>query len=192
MFKNLDHELFYKRCLEKTPNDVFHQALFYTLGILDVTQKNVESLYDFKKEKIVFEGLSQGWQTGASKRITRMAFNLFNGFAGMMGDEKLEDGLYYTPYYIFDMAEAPYLMEAIKIRYPEYSACDTEMKHEQENEIVCPNCGRVATRHELQYVLEDGCESVSCANGLPPLDFPDEEPPKVTVRKSIQLEKKDV
>lgn len=120
MFKNLNHELFYNSCLEKTQNDVYHKALFYTLGIHEVTQQNIESLYDFKNKEILFEGIKQSWQTGTSTRITRMAFNLFNGFAGETDDENAEDGRYYSPYYLFDTGEAPYLMEAIKIRYPEY------------------------------------------------------------------------
>lgn len=122
VFKNLEHELFYKDCLKKAPNDVYHQSLFYTLGILKDTRTNIDSLYDFKNKEILFEGLNQGWQTGGSKKVTRMAFNLFNGFVGVWDDQNIDDGINYSPYFIFDTSEAIYLMEAIKIRYPEYTS----------------------------------------------------------------------
>ena len=60
------------------------------------------------------KALHEGWQTGGSARLTRLAFNLWNGYV-----EKGEESLF-TPYEMFDCGHAPYFYEAIRIKYPEY------------------------------------------------------------------------
>ena len=60
------------------------------------------------------KALHEGWQTGGSARLTRLAFNLWNGYV-----EKGEESLS-TPYEMFDCGHAPYFYEAIRIKYPEY------------------------------------------------------------------------
>ena len=55
-------------------------------------------------------GLHEGWQTGGSIRLTRLAFNLWNGYAEK-GDERMS-----TPYEIFDCGYAPYFFEAIRLK----------------------------------------------------------------------------
>lgn len=47
-------------------------------------------------------------------RVSRLAFNLWNGFAEE-GYEALS-----SPYELFDSNYAPYFYEAIRQRYPEY------------------------------------------------------------------------
>ncbi len=67
------------------------------------------------KERLIKPGaLHEGWQTGGSARLTRLAFNLWNGYV-----EKGEESLS-TPYEMFDCGYAPYFYEAIRIKYPEY------------------------------------------------------------------------
>ena len=68
----------------------------------------------FKERLIKPEALHEGWQTGGSARLTRLAFNLWNGYV-----EKGEESLS-TPYEMFDCGHAPYFYEAIRIKYPEY------------------------------------------------------------------------
>ena len=68
-----------------------------------------------RKERLIKPGaLHEGWQTGGSARLTRLAFNLWNGYV-----EKGEESLS-TPYEMFDCGYAPYFYEAIRIKYPEY------------------------------------------------------------------------
>lgn len=101
--------------LKRTGNtDSYHQAFFYCVGISDTTRRNVERIFDFKQGHIRPEGLHEGWQTGSSIRLTRLAFNLWNGYTER-GDEQMS-----TPYEIFDCGYAPYFFEAIRLKYPEY------------------------------------------------------------------------
>lgn len=123
IFKDKEHEDFYNLNIERTNsfNDPYRKALFYTLGLTEETRNNIDSLYSFKWREINFDGLRQGWQTGTSMRITRLAFNLYNGFCGDTDDEEYKyDSRNYTPYYLFDTGMLPYMLEAIKLRYQEY------------------------------------------------------------------------
>jgi hypothetical protein len=96
-------------------SDVYHQALFYLLGLTDETRRHCGDIYDFDSNGIQLTGLYRGWQTGTTTRLTRLAFNLFNGW----GEEGQE--IQSSPYYLFDCSLAPYFAEAIKLRYPEFS-----------------------------------------------------------------------
>jgi hypothetical protein len=123
-FKNKEHLEFLKKCLEYpgTPNDSYYKSLFYTLGLTNETRNNINSLYDFEKRTINFDGLKKGWQTGTSMKVTRLAFNLFNG-AVSDSDEDFENNkvsTYYAVDEIFCCGLAPYFYQAIKLRYPEY------------------------------------------------------------------------
>ena len=98
-------------CAVRNP---YHQAFFYCVGISDTTRRNVERIFDFEKGRIKPAGLHEGWQTGGSIRLTRLAFNLWNGYTEK-GDERMS-----TPYEIFDCGYAPYFFEAIRLKYPDY------------------------------------------------------------------------
>jgi len=114
-FASKEHKTFYTDMLATTCNDdAFHKALFYTMGISVDTRRNIRSLFDFKGDCIKPEGLSAPWQTGSTKRLCRLAFNLWNGWT----EEGKEQ--YSAPYYLFDCSFAPYFFEAIRLRYPEY------------------------------------------------------------------------
>ena len=80
-FKNREHEKFYEQCLARTGGlDPYHKAFFYTMGISDETRKHVEDVFDFQEDVIRPEGLNKGWQTSGSSCLTRLAFNLWNGW----------------------------------------------------------------------------------------------------------------
>jgi hypothetical protein len=114
-FADKEHEAFYHDMLAKINNhDVYHQAFFYAMGICSETRRYIHSLFDFTERGIRPEGLSAAWQTGGTRRLCRLAFNLWNGWT--------EDGMerYSTPYELFDCGFAPYFFEAIRLRYPEY------------------------------------------------------------------------
>lgn len=111
-FKNREHEKFYEQCLARTAGlDPYHKAFFYTMGISSETRKHVEDVFDFHEDVIRPGGLNKGWQTSGSSCLIRLAFNLWNGWN--------EDGCA-TPYDLFSTSDAVYMLEAIRIRYPEY------------------------------------------------------------------------
>ena len=111
-FKNREHEKFYEQGLARTAClDPYHKAFCYTMGISSETRKYVEDVFDFHEDVIRPGGLNKGWQTSGSSCLTRLAFNLWNGWN--------EDGCA-TPYDLFSTSDAVYMLEAIRIRYPEY------------------------------------------------------------------------
>ena len=80
-FKNKDHEKFYEQCLGRTGSlDPYHKAFFYTMGISSETRKHIEDVFNFREDAIRPEGLNKGWQTSGSSCLTRLAFNLWNGW----------------------------------------------------------------------------------------------------------------
>jgi len=115
-FRDDEHRKFFEDCTKKAPNDSYHRALFYTLGLTAETRKNINQLYNFKERQIEFEGLHKPWQTGSTYKICHLAFNLFNGYSG---DEESE-AENYTPYNLFCCSLAEYMLEAVKIKYADY------------------------------------------------------------------------
>ena len=57
--------------------DEYHMALCYCLGISDDTRRNIDRIYDFETGCVKPACLYEGWQTSGSKKIVRMAFNLY-------------------------------------------------------------------------------------------------------------------
>ncbi len=114
-FADKEHKDFFCQMLAKTRNnDAYHQAFFYAMGICAETRRNIHTLFDFKEGGIRPEGLAAAWQTGGTRRLCRLAFNLWNGWT----EEGKENRS--TPYELFDCGFAPYFFEAIRLRYPEY------------------------------------------------------------------------
>ncbi|MCU6711553.1 DUF6075 family protein [Paenibacillus sp. J5C_2022] len=114
-FRDDEHEQFYHQMLnERKCNDSYHRALFYTLGIAHDTRNHIRDLFDFSNGGIKPEGLSAAWQTGSSARVSRLAFNLWNGWSESGGER------YSMPHELFDCNYALYFFEAIRLRYPEY------------------------------------------------------------------------
>ena len=95
-------------------NDCYHRAFFYVMGIAGETRRNINAMFDFKTDCIKPEGMHAGWQTSGTVKVCHLAFNLWNGYAEE-GREKL-----FTPEELFCCEFAPYFMEGIKARYPEY------------------------------------------------------------------------
>ena len=114
-FASKEHKEFFISMLQRSGNnDGFHRAFFYCIGISDTTRRNIDRVFDFGMDRIKPGGLHEGWQTGGTMRLTRLAFNLWNGYVEE-GAERMS-----TPYEMFDCHDAPYLCEAIRLRYPEY------------------------------------------------------------------------
>ena len=112
-FIDTTHQEFFVRETALVPQDSYHHALIYLLGLTVTTRSNYESIY-IRNRGICTECLRAPWQTGTTARLVRLAFNLFNGFAGEEG----ENGADFTPYNLFDCQLSPYFIEALKIRYP--------------------------------------------------------------------------
>lgn len=111
-FVDREHLALYNQNLNMAgKNDPYHKAFFYVVGISSDTRNNIQIIFDFEEDCIRPECINDGWQTSGSERLTRLAFNLWNGRNGDGGA---------TPYDLFDCEFAPYMMEGIRLRYPGY------------------------------------------------------------------------
>lgn len=72
-----EHRAFYEDHAAITEQGDDFQALIYTLGISRDCREHFSRLYDPADRCILTGGLFEGWQTSGSKKITRLAFNLF-------------------------------------------------------------------------------------------------------------------
>ncbi|AIQ13796.1 DUF6075 family protein [Paenibacillus durus] len=121
-FKDIDHEQFYEGNIRMTRSqqDPYRKALFYLLGLTPQTRQHIRDIYDYEESCIRLEGLEQGWQTSSTLKLTRLAFNLFNGYTGDVETGR-DHPRHYSPYHLFDTGLMPYFFEAIKLRYAEYA-----------------------------------------------------------------------
>lgn len=120
-FVNDIHEQKYEALVKRmgAEKDVYRKALAYLITADKACSKHIEQIYDFDDRCIKSDCLADGWQTDTSLKTCRLAFNLYNGGLGWCDDE---DRCLVTPAEIFSCCLAPYYWEAIKLRYPEYSA----------------------------------------------------------------------
>ena len=123
-FADVEHLEFYNKQSRRLNPDCFLQALIYTLGVCPDTRRRFDELYDAKERAIVPGAIHRVWQTGGSLKVTRLAFQLFTGGAPsalLAPDEPdFDECRRYGVSDIFCCAYAPYFVEAIKLRYPEY------------------------------------------------------------------------
>ena len=128
LFKNKDHELNYNLLLQTMERVTSNrQAVAYLLALDPICFEHCRELYDFHEDKTIPEGLDKAWHTSASRRTTRLAFNLFNGhfsdgetYIGSDGFEEMLPSRFYTPYTFFGCEDALYYVEAVKIRFEKY------------------------------------------------------------------------
>ena len=127
-FRDKEHEKNYNFILDMMPySDIERKALAYLFALDTVCFEHIRDLYDFSDNRIMLSGLDKGWQTGTSKRTTRLAFNLYNSYCSdgetYIGSDGIEDSLpsaCYSPAYLFCCEYAKYYVEALKIRFPEW------------------------------------------------------------------------
>lgn len=126
IFYDEQHETTYNEvCSRMKYLDCYHRSLAYLLALDSVLREHIEAVYDFQEDVIKIEGLSKGFQTGTSKKTTRLAFNLWNGCYDEGEEYTDKDGYkvplpssYYTPDQIFCCTEyAPYYWQAIQVRF---------------------------------------------------------------------------
>ena len=87
------------------------------------TRAHFSRCFDGETRTIRPAALGEGWQTGGTMRIVRMAFNLWNGWC-YESEEDAQEGRIsdaFTPDDLFCCEFAPYFYEAVKLRYPEYT-----------------------------------------------------------------------
>lgn len=139
-FIDYEHENFYKRQISRLERigkaDVYHKSAIYTLGICETTRSNFNNILNLEKDRTNIDSLQSAWQTGTSKRVTRMALNLWNS-DNMYEDRKAEKEDRVSKNYcvseLFCDGYARYFMEAIKLRYPE------NFREYQNNKIITLN-----------------------------------------------------
>lgn len=125
-FKDKAHEEFYFTYLSKCRiQDVYHKALVYCLGISADTRNNIGQIYNFETDCINTDCLYEGWITGGSAKVVRMAFNLYCNRAPSVFKydnvkKQLDEYRRYTVGDLFCCGYAPYFWEAVKLRYPGY------------------------------------------------------------------------
>ena len=114
-FASEEHRDFFLSMMSKSRrNDSYHRSFFYVTGIAPETRANIQQMFNFKEECIEPDGMHGGWQTSGTVRVCRLAFNLWNVYT------ELEQSNAFSPEDLFCCEFAPYFMEGIKIRYPEY------------------------------------------------------------------------
>ena len=118
------HKKFYKKTLNKIgKSDVYRRALIYTLAMCPVTREHFNDIFDLEEGLININSLQAAYQTSTSLKVTRAAFSLWNS-CNYDSEQDLENDKvseYYNISNIFCSSYAPYIYEAIKIRYPEYT-----------------------------------------------------------------------
>lgn len=145
IFKDEEHRSFYYDNLAKCKkNDEFHRALIYAFGISIETRYGISDLFDFSKSHIKPSGLEKGWQTSGTLKISRLAFNLWNGRADTKGRS--------TPDELFACEFAPYFVEAIKLRHP--GAFEAEEYYEKVSKLVKELGGKSGTKEDLLKALD--------------------------------------
>lgn len=141
IFKDSDHESSYAeissrmKCL-----DEYHRAAAYLLSLDSVCRQHSTDIFDFQEDLICPESLRANWQTGTSRKTSRLLFNLWNGYNAE--GEPIEDetaSAYYTPEQLFSCSYAPYYWQAIRIRFPDYTETVTE-----NASPLCENALRLA------------------------------------------------
>ncbi len=125
-FIDKEHELFYKEKIlllqEYGITETYYKALVYTLGICETTRNNFNKIFDIENREINIDSINAPYQTSTSVKVTRMAFSLFNGcnYDSERDVEKGQVSKNYNVSDIFCCGYAPYFVNALEIRYPEY------------------------------------------------------------------------
>ena len=126
IYKDKQHEEFYSHYLSRCRyRDSHHKALVYCLGIDGNTRKHIHDIYNFATGCIKTECIHEGWQTSGSKKVVRLAFNLYTDGAASVYDydsqsEQLWECRHYSVAEIMCCEYVKYFLEAVRIRYSDY------------------------------------------------------------------------
>lgn len=123
---NKQKEFFLKKVAELgIENDVERLALVYALSLTSNCRARFSHCYDTKERCVRADVLKCGWVTSADSKAIRLGFHLFTwgtptAFSITDNEKREEEIRRYLPIELFCCSLAPYFVEAIKIRYPEY------------------------------------------------------------------------
>ena len=128
MFESEEHYSFYVEKAGQLHADGYLKALIYTVGICHDTRSRWARFYDEAARTIKPEVITEGWQTGTTVKLTRLAFQLFTdgtptALSFDENDKQTEDFSECSRYSVSDIfccGFAPFFVEAVKLRYPEY------------------------------------------------------------------------
>ncbi len=125
-FINEEHENFWnEKCKimkQQGKTDVYYKSIVYALGICEVTRNNFNKIFSLERGEINIDSINGAFQTGTSVKVTRFAFSLWNR-CNYDSEKDLQNGKvseYYNVSEVFCCSYAPYFVNALKIRYPEY------------------------------------------------------------------------
>lgn len=116
-FFDEEHQGAYEKfiSLDKThEKDCERRSMFYLLSLNNETRNHIKSIYNFKEHYIEPSGLHQGWQTSESTAITRLGFNLYNGYS------PVEEGATNSVLDVFaliDREKFDFVFQAIMLRF---------------------------------------------------------------------------
>ena len=118
-FKDTDHAHRFAELDEaySVGNDPCRIALAYLIALTDTTYKHRAEIYDEQERAIIPAAVNAAWQTGTSRRVTLLAFNLFTQGTAFCPEDHLHE---LTPDNIFACNLAPYFCEVMALTYAEY------------------------------------------------------------------------
>lgn len=121
-FKNDQHRQAFAGFLDlMRSQDCYHRAVAYLLALDETVGSHASDVFDFADDSIKFDtALHHGWQTGTSRKTTRLLMNLWNGWCREDDAEDAPASPYFAVDEIFCCEYAPFYWEAIRLRYPEY------------------------------------------------------------------------
>jgi hypothetical protein len=117
------HKAFYIGQSQKLKPDVYLKSLIYTLGMCHDTRRNFNLIFDVGNRCINPATMNAPWQTGTSLKVSRLAFQLFTDStptAFMDSAYNIDECKRYCVSDIFCCSFAPYFVDAIRLRFPEY------------------------------------------------------------------------
>ena len=124
-FADMEHLNFYRETCARAETDgkrldSYFRSLVYLCGLTPDIRAHFSDIFDWEDWSICPESLSAGWQTGTSLRITRLAFNLWNGCGSDDPDEGTVQAEY-LPDNLFSCGYMKFFFEALRLRFPECS-----------------------------------------------------------------------
>ena len=127
IFIDDEHKQFYEQKLKELQHfgktDCYYRAITYCLSIAETTREHFEDIFIIENGEINIDSLQKPYQTSTSLKVTRAAFSLWNSCCYDSQEDREKDKIseYYSISDIFCSTYAPFIYEAIKIRYPEYT-----------------------------------------------------------------------
>lgn len=116
LFYDTAHRDFFLDKVKQNEFDCYNLSVIYLLSLTDDTRKHFDKIYNINKKEIQPDVLQEPWQTSTSLAITRLAFNLFNGYVG--GEAREQEAYKYAVDNLFYHREfTKYFYEAVKIRF---------------------------------------------------------------------------